>query len=312
MRLTRIFALAVGIAVAAASPIPGGDDDKGDRPRYGPYTPPVTVTVTETKTSTKYEVAPPVTHTVTSYIGELYDQSYGHGYELGDVVAPDATITETKTFSVAYSKHGEEKTSTTELTNEWTIHKYSSTTTVWVTEARTNIIWVEPTPVAEPPSSVATHKDSEVNHRTPTPSPSSVPISKPSHIHHAIPTHHPPPAHASSAFSTKSSPTSKRISSKPASSQSTIAQPSTSGAKSSPSHAPWPGTLISTPDGTCGPQPHAHLAFSCAGNTLGTCCSAYNHCGNSTAHCGPGCQPAFGTCDSGTDVEGEGRVVRIG
>ena len=43
-------------------------------------------------------------------------------------------------------------------------------------------------------------------------------------------------------------------------------------------------------DGTCGAN------FTCTGSTFGSCCSQRNHCGNSTGHCGAGCQPDAGRC----------------
>lgn len=45
-----------------------------------------------------------------------------------------------------------------------------------------------------------------------------------------------------------------------------------------------------TMDGTCG------VNVTCLGSAFGPCCSSSNFCGNSTAHCGTGCQPDFGHC----------------
>ncbi|RPA91178.1 hypothetical protein L873DRAFT_1715215 [Choiromyces venosus 120613-1] len=46
-------------------------------------------------------------------------------------------------------------------------------------------------------------------------------------------------------------------------------------------------------DGTCG----GAAGQICTGSAFGNCCSSYGYCGNTTAHCGGGCQPNFGTCD---------------
>jgi peptidoglycan/xylan/chitin deacetylase (PgdA/CDA1 family) len=62
------------------------------------------------------------------------------------------------------------------------------------------------------------------------------------------------------------------------------------------------GKTVST-DGTCG----AAKGFTCQGSAFGTCCSQYNWCGTSTAHCGTGCQPGYGTCTgSGTTSSSTG------
>ncbi|OAL44265.1 hypothetical protein IQ07DRAFT_463352, partial [Pyrenochaeta sp. DS3sAY3a] len=52
-----------------------------------------------------------------------------------------------------------------------------------------------------------------------------------------------------------------------------------------------PGTRLS-PDGTCG----GTTGYSCPGSGFGNCCSSYGWCGSTTAHCGTGCNNAFGTC----------------
>ncbi|PGG95822.1 hypothetical protein AJ79_09859 [Helicocarpus griseus UAMH5409] len=58
---------------------------------------------------------------------------------------------------------------------------------------------------------------------------------------------------------------------------------------------PPPATNV-TEDGTCG-----YL------NSLrcpeGACCSAHGQCGNTTAHCGEGCQPQYGKCDAKIDMD---------
>ncbi|KAJ0387961.1 hypothetical protein COL922a_001240 [Colletotrichum nupharicola] len=53
-------------------------------------------------------------------------------------------------------------------------------------------------------------------------------------------------------------------------------------------------TFPATSDGTCG----AAAGKSCVGYSGGTCCSQYNYCGNTDAHCGTGCQSLFGSCQS--------------
>ena len=64
------------------------------------------------------------------------------------------------------------------------------------------------------------------------------------------------------------------------------------------------GTHITVPlidpsrDGTCG----AKANYTCTGSIYGRCCSSYDFCGNSTAHCflSHGCQSAYGECTNGT------------
>ncbi|KAK2736107.1 chitin binding protein [Colletotrichum kahawae] len=53
-------------------------------------------------------------------------------------------------------------------------------------------------------------------------------------------------------------------------------------------------TFPATSDGTCG----SAAGKSCVGYSGGTCCSQYNYCGNTDAHCGTGCQSLFGSCQS--------------
>ncbi|KAA8650916.1 chitin deacetylase CDA6 [Aspergillus tanneri] len=50
------------------------------------------------------------------------------------------------------------------------------------------------------------------------------------------------------------------------------------------------GAKIVSRDGVCG------SGISCTGSSFGPCCSKNNRCGNSTAHCGDGCQPDSGMC----------------
>ncbi|EXL99228.1 chitinase [Fusarium odoratissimum NRRL 54006] len=51
-----------------------------------------------------------------------------------------------------------------------------------------------------------------------------------------------------------------------------------------------PTNLTTTPDATCG----AGTFFKCA---TGGCCAASGWCGDTAAHCGTGCQSAYGHCD---------------
>ncbi|OAF62148.1 hypothetical protein VC83_01438 [Pseudogymnoascus destructans] len=38
----------------------------------------------------------------------------------------------------------------------------------------------------------------------------------------------------------------------------------------------------------------------CLGTAFGDCCSEYGYCGDTSGHCGAGCQSDFGTCDAVT------------
>ncbi|TVY23306.1 hypothetical protein LHYA1_G007209 [Lachnellula hyalina] len=54
------------------------------------------------------------------------------------------------------------------------------------------------------------------------------------------------------------------------------------------------GSLTVSSHGECG------ASSTCAGQTqFGACCSKWNFCGDTTEHCGDGCQAGFGTCGSG-------------
>ncbi|KAK1633593.1 hypothetical protein BDP81DRAFT_354364, partial [Colletotrichum phormii] len=72
---------------------------------------------------------------------------------------------------------------------------------------------------------------------------------------------------------------------------------SASGSATSSASAVLPSTSLISTDGSCG----GAAGKSCTGSTFGTCCSPYNYCGNTTAHCDTGCQSGFGKC-SGTGV----------
>lgn len=56
---------------------------------------------------------------------------------------------------------------------------------------------------------------------------------------------------------------------------------------------PTSDTTTDTTNGLCGAQ----LKASCRNYGTKTCCSQYGYCGNSSGHCGSGCQSAFGTCN---------------
>lgn len=138
MRSTALITLLSGAVIAAAGYTTSAEySDESEATNSLIYAPPVTTTETETITEyetitedgptitaydTTYKLAPPVTVTVTRDVGELYDQSYANGYELGDVVSAPTGITETKTFSVAVPGSGvEDLTSTTKLIHVWSI-----------------------------------------------------------------------------------------------------------------------------------------------------------------------------------------------
>lgn len=55
-------------------------------------------------------------------------------------------------------------------------------------------------------------------------------------------------------------------------------------------HGKNSGRKTMTLDGACGRN------LTCAGSRFGSCCSEQNFCGNTTEHCGTGCQPDFGHC----------------
>lgn len=61
-------------------------------------------------------------------------------------------------------------------------------------------------------------------------------------------------------------------------------------ASTAPSSTP---NKVST-DATCG----GNTGFTCQGSTFGNCCSQAGWCGSTTAYCGDGCNPLFGTCSS--------------
>ncbi|CAI9629312.1 unnamed protein product [Alternaria burnsii] len=44
--------------------------------------------------------------------------------------------------------------------------------------------------------------------------------------------------------------------------------------------------------GRCG----SSFGLTCTGSSFGNCCSQYNYCGKTSAHCDAGCQSGFGTC----------------
>lgn len=52
-------------------------------------------------------------------------------------------------------------------------------------------------------------------------------------------------------------------------------------------------SLTDSTDGSCG----TGTTFMCSATAVGgTCCSQYGYCGDTTAHCGTGCQSSYGTC----------------
>lgn len=70
-------------------------------------------------------------------------------------------------------------------------------------------------------------------------------------------------------------------------------------ASSFPSTADTSNLTAST-DGTCG----TGTSFLCSGTaTSGSCCSQYGYCGDTSAHCGSGCQSAYGTCSAADESD---------
>lgn len=57
------------------------------------------------------------------------------------------------------------------------------------------------------------------------------------------------------------------------------------------------GTSNPSTDGLCGA---ANGGTVCLGTAFGDCCSEYGYCGDTSGHCGAGCQSDFGTCDTVT------------
>jgi hypothetical protein len=178
MRSTALITVLSGAAMAAPKH-PGSKDAAYNGVIYAP---PVTTTVTETTTEydtiTEYETtrtahytafatAPPVTATVTEYVGELYDQSYGNGYELGDVIVAPTVVTETKIFTL-FARGNKHKPTTTELVKEWSIGAAPGvatvtqfTSTAWVDEHATSTVWVDAEPTDEPDEDSDEESDEE-------------------------------------------------------------------------------------------------------------------------------------------------------
>lgn len=326
--------------------------------------PPVTVTVTSTEYNviTSWEVAPPVTETITSweaippvtvtvtttdFIDNLYDQSYGGGYELGDVITAPTIITETKTFTLA-AGHGKAKPTTTEVVGKWSIAtttpykatvtefvstatvKEHVTSTVWVDEVKSTksagaptenhsaatsapahdvptdeelenqlaIIWQSEQAAAESAAHAAASKlfDTATKSAKVSASPSSTSNSASphkvygsTHIHSTTTSHSSGPSTSSTPSTTYNLPI---FTGTPKPSWQTSAKPASSVAAGK-----YEGKISNTPDGTCGKKAGG-IAYSCAGNSRGSCCSEYGHCGSEEVHCGAGCQSAFGTCGS--------------
>jgi hypothetical protein len=359
MRTTALITVLSGVAMASHKHHSKSGTGRKDAIYGGVviHAPPVTTTVTETTTQydtiTAYETprivhqkafvtAPPVTTTVTEYVGELYDQSYGNGYELGDMIVAPTVVTETKTFTLVVSG-AKETITTTELVKEWTIDAVPGKTTItqytstaWVDERATSTIWIDAEPTEEPteepvqkrpanptktveledgyggledaePTSSTVHvidvpEDDELSadefedllseilqeeqEAAEDAAASETPLasaSSPSHAYTAARPHGPTPSYhgaphkpSPSTFATKASAQASRP-------------------KPSVSAGDWQGKLLNTTDGTCGPK-GGQVAWSCYGNQKGSCCSAYGHCGSEAAHCGAGCQAAFGDC----------------
>jgi hypothetical protein len=65
------------------------------------------------------------------------------------------------------------------------------------------------------------------------------------------------------------------------------------------------GALPLASDGSCGGN------FGCQGSPHGGCCSKFGFCGKSDAHCGAGCQSAFGTCATNGQSTGSSPALKI-
>ncbi|KXJ85342.1 hypothetical protein Micbo1qcDRAFT_111182, partial [Microdochium bolleyi] len=82
---------------------------------------------------------------------------------------------------------------------------------------------------------------------------------------------------------------------RPAGSTTIVPLPTTTAAPTSTASATATGSVRPQPTGVIGP------GASCGGTegyvcSVGNCCSQYNFCGDTSAHCGAGCQSAFGLC----------------
>ncbi|KAI4722115.1 galactose oxidase [Aureobasidium sp. EXF-10727] len=107
-----------------------------------------------------------------------------------------------------------------------------------------------------------------------------------------------------SAAPTSAPPTSAVVSSVAPSNVNTAAPSSTTGEpiiSAAPSSAGSAPTGTVTKDGTCGATYDNTI---CGDWAQGSCCSMYGYCGNSTAHCGDGCQS--GPCLNGAVVAAPG------
>ena len=71
------------------------------------------------------------------------------------------------------------------------------------------------------------------------------------------------------------------------------AMASATGASQAASSTGTSTSLVVTTKGECGPT----VGQTCIGSTIyGNRCSSFGYCGSTTAHCGSGCQSAYGTC----------------
>ncbi|RKK09351.1 hypothetical protein BFJ63_vAg10892 [Fusarium oxysporum f. sp. narcissi] len=55
---------------------------------------------------------------------------------------------------------------------------------------------------------------------------------------------------------------------------------------------PPTAAIQNSTNGLCGTT----FKSTCANYGTKTCCSQYGYCGNTTAHCGTGCQKSYGVC----------------
>jgi hypothetical protein len=65
-------------------------------------------------------------------------------------------------------------------------------------------------------------------------------------------------------------------------------------------------TLKLSLNGTCGGSQ------TCRGSRFGCCCSKYGYCGITEAHCGEGCNPSFGICNSDAPINPSSSTTAVG
>ncbi|WYZ40736.1 hypothetical protein EsH8_IV_001077 [Colletotrichum jinshuiense] len=115
-----------------------------------------------------------------------------------------------------------------------------------------------------------------------------------------------------SATATTGSSSTTRTGSTSSTPSSTVSSSRTSSGSgtgtSSSSAATSTSTLPVTTDGVCG----ATNGKQCFGTAFGNCCSQYNYCGDTEAHCGTGCQSAYGNCTNSASSSAAGTPASSG